>query len=385
MVKLAKIKPGVVVLSATQISDKHGLNKARRTAQVIKFLLLFIFPLLLAPAFFLTKTAYAQNASQTTALAGPLSAGEISKITGTINRFAENVYNGKTSEAAKLCINPQSGFLSKAFIEDFKSSKGTPLKIKDISGSAGDTISVILEFNGNNGDIMTQEFVLLYNPRGGDFLIANIFDRLYEAINEDKKNCLSNCAFLENSLFYFKRILPDFSFSKEFAGRGAFKKLTDAGFLSDMPKCPAGKDYSCAVSFDADLSSYEIMVCCPAHGSLAEITKLYTDLDNYEKLTAGFDLSEKALARKHCGERLLKMFEARELEKSAYELIRTENITEAFEAFRKLRDEEKHLGELYPALSDALMQIGRETEAVKLLEEAAVCYPKWPFIQDKLK
>jgi tetratricopeptide (TPR) repeat protein len=79
------------------------------------------------------------------------------------------------------------------------------------------------------------------------------------------------------------------------------------------------------------------------------------------------------------------MFEARGLEKSAYELIRTDNINEAFAAFRKLQGEEKHLGELYPALSDALMQIGHETEAVKLLKEAAACYPKWPLIKDKLK
>jgi len=216
-------------------------------------------------------------------------------------------------------------------------------------------------------------------------MIANIFDRLYETINENKKNCLANCAFLENSLYYFRRTLPDFSFSKEFAGRGAFKIITESGFMTGIPKCPAGGEYSCSVSFDPDIASYEILVSCAAHGSLAEITKLYTNLDNCEKLFAGFERGEMPLARIHCGERLLKMFEARGLEKNAYEFIRTENIKEAFEAFAKLRAEEKHLGELYPALSDALMQIGHETEAVTLLEQAAGCYPKWPLITDKLK
>jgi tetratricopeptide (TPR) repeat protein len=351
--------------------------------------LLLILSLMLAPALLCaqaTSDANAQDALRTSSdAAAQLSAGEISKITAVINRFAENVYNGKTADAAKLCINSQSGFLSREFVEDFKRSKGTPLKVKDISGSAGDTISVILEFNGENGDIMTQEFVLLFNPRGGDFLIANIFDRLYETINENKKNCLANCAFLENSLYYFRRTLPDFSFSKEFAGPGVFKKITEAGFMTGIPKCPSGGEYSCSVSFDPDIASYEILVACASHGSLAEITKLYTNLDNFEKLFAGFERGEMPLARKYCGERLLKMFEARGLEKNAFEFIRTENINEAFEAFRKLREEEKHLGELYPALSDALMQIGHETEAVTLLEEAAACYPKWPLIKDKLK
>ncbi|EKD69380.1 MAG: hypothetical protein ACD_47C00145G0002 [uncultured bacterium] len=389
MLILAKIKPGVVILSTTSISDKHNLNGVRRMAETAYSFLFLILLLMLAPAFLCAQTmpaANSQDASKaSSASAAQLSAGEISKITGAINRFAENIYNGKTADAAKLCINSQSAFLSKEFVEEFKSSKGTPLKIKDISGSTGDTISVILEFSGESGDIMTQEFVLLYNTHGGDFLIANIFDRLYETINENKKNCLANCAFLENSLYYFRRTLPDFSFSKEFADRGAFKKITEAGFMTGIPKCPAGGEYSCVVSFDPDIASYEIMVACAAHGSLAEITKLYTNLDNCEKLFAGFERGEMPLARNHCGERLLKMFEARGLEKNAYEFIRTENINEAFEAFRKLRAEEKYLGELYPALSDALMQIGHETEAVTLLEEAAAYYPKWPLIKDKLK
>lgn len=315
----------------------------------------------------------------------PLSADQISKISELINKFAGNIYNSKISAAAKLCINPQSDFLSKDFIDDFKSTKAAPLKIKDISGSADETISVILEYGGDKkDDIMTQEFVLLYNRQTDNFMIANIFDRLYENINEDKKKCLANCSFLESALLFFQRILTDFSFSNEFRGDAAFKKLMDAGFLLRMPQCPSKGVYICLVSNNIELNSYEIMVGCSEHGYLSEISKLYTNLDNSEKLYAQLESEGLLLAREHCGERLLKMFNSRDIEKNIYEAIRTENIAEAIELFKQLQKEEKYLGELYPALSDALTQINHETAAVAILKEAAECYPGWPLIKDKL-
>jgi hypothetical protein len=315
----------------------------------------------------------------------PLSAEQISIISEIINKFAENIYNSKTTAASKLCINTQSDFLSRDFIEDFKSTKGAPLKIKDISGSADDTISVILEYGGDQkDDIMTQEFVLLHNPQTDNFLIANIFDRLYESINEDKKKCLANCSFLENALLFFQRILPDFSFSNEFRGDAAFKKLLDAGFLKHMPQCPSKGVYICLVSHNIELNSYEIMVGCSEHGYLSEISKLYTNLDNSEKLYAELETEGLRLSREHCGERLSNMFNSREIEKNIYEAIRTEDIAGAVELFKQLQKEEKHLGELYPALSDALLQINHETAAVTILKEAAEYYPGWPLIKNKL-
>ncbi len=319
------------------------------------------------------------------AVAKPLSTEQISKISEIINKFADNIYNSKISAASKLCINTQSDFLSKDFIDDFKSTKGAPLKIKDISGSADETISVILEYGGDKKeDIMIQEFVLLYNAQTNNFLIANIFDRLYESINEDKKKCMANCSFLENALLFFQRILPDFSFSNEFRGDAAFKKLIDAGFLTHMPQCPSKGVYICLVSNNAELNSYEIMVGCSEHGYLSEISKLYTNLDNSEKLYAELENEGLRLSREHCGERLLKMFNSREIEKNIYESIRTEDIAGALELFKQLQKEEKHLGELYPALSDSLLQIDHETAAVTILKEAAEYYPGWPIIKDKL-
>lgn len=319
------------------------------------------------------------------AVAKPLSAEQISKISEIINKFADNIYNSQISAASKLCINTQSDFLSKDFIDDFKSTKGAPLKIKDISGSTDDTISVILEYGGDKkDDIMMQEFVLLYNAQTNNFLIANIFDRLYESINEDKKKCLANCSFLENALLFFQRILPDFSFSNEFRGDAAFKKLIDAGFLTHLPQCPSKGVYICLVSNNIELNSYEIMVGCSEHGYLSEISKLYTNLDNSEKLYAELENECLRLSREHCGERLLKMFNSREIEKNIYESIRTENIAGALELFKQLQKEEKHLGELYPALSDALQQINHETAAIAILKEAAEYYPGWPIIKDKL-
>lgn len=332
-----------------------------------------------------SAAAAAVSAASGPAAPAQLSAGQIAKITGVINRFAELIYEGKTAEAAKLCINPHSGFLSKDFISEFQSSRGTPLKIRDIGDAAGDTISVVLEFGSAQGDLLTQEFVLIANPRGEGFLIANIFDRLYEKINEEKKACLSNCYFIENALYYFRRITAGHSFSKDFSGRAAIKKLADAGFFVETPKCPAGGEYSCSVSFDAETGAYEVMIGCNAHGSLAEISRLYTNLDNSERLFADFDRAVPALAAKYCGERLAAMFRSASLEKSFLEFIRTENISEAVAAFNKLHGEEKNLGELYPALSDALTQNGHDTEAAALLREAAALYPDWQLIREKLK
>jgi len=315
----------------------------------------------------------------------PLSTAQISKISEIINKFADNIYNSKMTAASKLCINTQSDFLSKDFIEDFKSAKGVPLKIKDISGCIDDTISVILEYcDSERNDIMTQEFVLLYNAQTDNFLIANIFDRLYESINEDKKKCLANCTFLENALLFFQRIQPDFSFSNEFRGDAAFKKLLDAGFLKHMPQCPLKGVYICLVSHNVELNSYEIMVGCSEHGYLSEISKLYTNLDNSEKLYAELETEALRLAGEHCGERLSNMFNSLEIEKKFYEAIRIEDIAGAIELFQRLQKDEKCLGELYPALSDALMQINHETAAITLLKEAAQYYPGWPLIKDKL-
>ncbi|HOT77037.1 MAG TPA: hypothetical protein PK467_14705 [Candidatus Wallbacteria bacterium] len=314
-----------------------------------------------------------------------LAAEQISRISDCIDKFIDNVCAAKMALAVKQCVNPNSPFLSKSFLDELKGLKGKPLKIKDISGAPGDTISVVLEFEGESGGVMTQEFIMQHNIKNDNFLIANIFERLYEVMGPEQKNCLANCSFLETSLFYYQRTLPDFAFSKEFKGDGALKIICDGAFLKTIPECPSSGKYSCRLAFNADVNAYEIMIGCSLHGTLAEVSKLYTSLDDSEKFYAALETSDLALAKKHCGDRLLKMFESRAAEKTVFEFIRNDNIGEAFAEFRKLQAGEKFLGEMYPALADALMQINHETEAVMLLKEASQFYPRWQLIINKLK
>jgi len=177
----------------------------------------------------------------------------------------------------------------------------------------------------------------------------------------------------------------DFSFTEDMRGNGAFKKLIAGGFLKSLPVCPAGGTYICLIEYNPEINSYEIMAGCSKHGYLSEISKLCTNLDQSEKLYARFDAAAFKLADSYCEERFLKMFKAANREKEIYEAIRMEDINGAIFKFRALQNEEKLLGELYPALSDALINIGRRTEAVSLLKEALDCYPEWNCIVDRLK
>ena len=315
----------------------------------------------------------------------PLSAAQISKISDCIDKFIDYVCAGKMALALKQCATPNGPFLTKNFLDEVKGLKGKPLKIKDINGAPGDTISVVLEFEEQSGGVMTQEFIMQHNIKSDNFLIANIFERLYEVMGPQQKSCMANCSFLETSLFYYQRTLPDFAFAAGFRGDGALKILCDGAFLKTIPECPSAGKYSCSLTFNTDVDAYEIMIGCSQHGSLAEVSKLYASLEDSEKFYAALETSDLELAKKHCGERLLKMFESRGAEKEVYEYIRNDNIGEAFAGFRKLQADEKFLGEMYPALADALMQINHETEAVMLLKEASRFYPRWQLIINKLK
>jgi len=324
-----------------------------------------------------TKEAAVASVAPVSTEASP----ELRGAAENVKKFIEAVLDSKTKQASKFCINTTPDFLSKDFLKELSGAASSGYDISAVTGSSGDTVSVTIKFSTAKGDVLTQEYILNYNKKGANYLIANIFDMQYEKINETKKKCFETCFFLENAFISYSKHTA----SCGFPGRSeTLETLLNSEFLTQVPKCPEDGRYSCKTIADNDLNSYEITLACSKHGSLSEITKLYTNLDYSERLFKDFEKASYELAKKYAGKKLLGILERKENEREVFELVRNENINEAFEKFRKIQAEDPMLGELYPAIADALAGINMETEAVSILKEAASYYPEWPIIKEKL-